>query len=107
PKVRLTAAAAAVIQTYVGLGLEVGIVADMAVDPNLDHDLVTLDASHLLESSVTKIGFRSGTFLRGVICHGSEKFAPHLTRELLAKAVQCHNKAELDESFDGIELTVY
>ena len=40
--------------------------AKMAVDPeHQDADLVALDASHLFESSVTKIGFRRGTFLRG------------------------------------------
>ncbi|MFP8972499.1 LysR substrate-binding domain-containing protein, partial [Pseudomonas aeruginosa] len=107
PKVVFTAADADVIKTYVRLGLGVGIVAHMAVDPKLDNDLVILDASHLFESSVTKIGFRRGTFLRGFMCDFIEKFAPHLTRELLAKAVQCHNKAELDELFDGIELPVY
>ena len=53
----------------------------MAVDPKLDNDLVILDASHLFESSVTKIGFRRGTFLRGFMCDFIEKFAPHLTRE--------------------------
>ncbi|MGC3664066.1 HTH-type transcriptional regulator CysB, partial [Pseudomonas aeruginosa] len=48
-----------------------------------------------------------GTFLRGFMCDFIEKFARHLTRELLAKAEQCHNKAELDELFDGFELPVY
>ncbi len=61
PKVVFTAADADVIKTYVRLGLGVGIVAHMAVDPKLDNDLVILDASHLFESSVTKIGFRRGT----------------------------------------------
>ncbi|MDP1309596.1 LysR substrate-binding domain-containing protein, partial [Klebsiella pneumoniae] len=64
PKVVFTAADADVIKTYVRLGLGVGIVAKMAVDTNLDKDLVVLDASELFESSVTKIGFRRGTFLR-------------------------------------------
>ena len=68
PKVVFTAADADVIKTYVRLGLGVGIVAKMAVDTNLDKDLVVLDASELFESSVTKIGFRRGTFLRGFMC---------------------------------------
>ncbi|PMZ55820.1 transcriptional regulator CysB, partial [Pseudomonas sp. GW247-3R2A] len=65
PKVVFTAADADVIKTYVRLGLGVGIVAKMAVDAKLDSDLVMLDASDLFESSITKIGFRRGTFLRG------------------------------------------
>jgi LysR family cys regulon transcriptional activator len=91
----------------VRLGLGVGIVAKMAVDTKLDSDLVVLDASELFESSVTKIGFRRGTFLRGFMCDFIEKFAPHLTRDVQAKAVQCHNKAELDELFHGVDLPTY
>jgi LysR family cys regulon transcriptional activator len=41
------------------------------------------------------------------MCDFIEKFAPHLTRDVLAKAVQCHTKAELDELFDGVELPVH
>ena len=107
PKVVFTAADADVIKTYVRLGLGVGIVAKMAVDPKLDSDLVMLDASDLFEASITKIGFRRGTFLRGFMCDFIEKFAPHLTREVMAKAIQCHNKQELEELFDGVELPVH
>jgi LysR family cys regulon transcriptional activator len=104
PKVVFTAADADVIKTYVRLGLGVGIVAKMAVDAKLDSDLVVLDADHLFESSVTRIGFRRGTFLRGFMCDFIEKFAPHLTREVMAKAIQCHNKQELEALFEGVEL---
>ena len=107
PKVVFTAADADVIKTYVRLGLGVGIVAKMAVDTNLDKDLVVLDASELFESSITKIGFRRGTFLRGFMCDFIEKFAPHLTREVMAKAIQCHNKQELEDLFEGVELPVH
>jgi LysR family cys regulon transcriptional activator len=96
-----------VIKTYVRLGLGVGIVARMAVDARLDADLVVLDASELFESSVTKIGFRRGTFLRGFMCDFIEQFAPHLDRTMLDKAIQCRNKVELDELFEGVELPVY
>jgi LysR family cys regulon transcriptional activator len=102
-----TAADADVIKTYVRLGLGVGIVAKMAVDAKLDPDLVVLDAGDLFEASVTKIGFRRGTFLRGFMCDFVEKFAPHLTREVLAKAVQCHNKVELEELFEGVQLPLH
>lgn len=107
PKVVFTAADADVIKTYVRLGLGVGIVAKMAVDEQLDPDLVVLDASELFESSVTKIGFRRGTFMRGFMYDFVEQFAPHLNRDVVAKAVQCRNKAEMDELFENVELPTH
>src|SRR5690606_39589916 len=106
PRVVFTAADADVIKTYVRLGMGVGIIAHMAVDPQLDKGLVALDASHLFESSVTRIGFRKGTFLRGFMYEFMREFAPHLTRELVDKAVHCHSRDELDALFAGIELPV-
>ena len=107
PKVVFTAADADVIKTYVRLGLGVGIVAKMAYDPDVDTDLVALDASHLFKSSITKIGFRRGTFLRGFMFEFIEEFAPHLTKEIINEAFNRHSKVELDELFSGIELPVY
>ena len=107
PKVVFTAADADVIKTYVRLGLGIGIVAAMAYDEHIDSDLVTLDASHLFASSVTKIGCRRGTFLRGFMYDFIQDFAPHLTRELIAEAFQRHSKAEHEELFAHIELPVY
>ncbi|GAA5523616.1 HTH-type transcriptional regulator CysB [Microbulbifer aestuariivivens] len=106
PKVVFTAADADVIKTYVRLGLGIGIVADMAVD-EADEDLVALDASSLFESSVTKIGFRKGIFLRGFMYEFIQQFAPHLTRELVDQAAHVSSRAELDELFAGLELPVY
>jgi len=107
PKVVFTAADADVIKTYVRLGLGIGIVAKMAHDEELDDDLVALDASHLFEPSVTKIGFRRGTFLRGFMYEFIGLFAPHLTREVVEEAYQRHSKQELDELFSHIDLPVY
>ncbi|GIZ11765.1 HTH-type transcriptional regulator CysB [Pseudomonas sp. NCCP-436] len=107
PKVVFTAADADVIKTYVRLNLGVGIVAKMAVDEKLDADLVVLDADELFEPSITKIGFRRGTFLRGFMCDFIERFAPHLNREMLARAVQCSNKSELEELFSEVELPMH
>ncbi|MDA8962614.1 HTH-type transcriptional regulator CysB [Pseudomonadales bacterium] len=107
PKVVFTAADADVIKTYVRLGLGIGIVAKMAFDQHADSDLVALDASHLFSSSVTKIGFRRGTFLRGYMYDFIKMFAPHLSKELVDKAYLCNSKIELDELFENIELPVY
>ncbi len=107
PKVVFTAADADVIKTYVRLGLGIGIVAKMAFDEKTDSDLVALDASHLFASSVTKIGFRRGTFLRGYMYDFIKMFAPHLSKELVEKAYLCTSKNELEALFENIELPVY
>ena len=106
PKVVFTAADADVIKTYVRLGLGIGIVAGMAYDKEIDSDLVALDASHLFASSVTKIGCRKGTFLRGFMYEFVEIFAPHLTRSVVEQAFQCQSKHELDELFGQFKLPV-
>jgi LysR family cys regulon transcriptional activator len=107
PKVVFTAADADVIKTYVRLGLGIGIVAGMAHDEVVDSDLVSLDASHLFASSVTKIGCRRGTFLRGYMYEFIEDFAPHLNRDVVTEAFKRHSKVELDELFSHYELPVY
>lgn len=107
PKVVFTAADADVIKTYVRLGLGVGIVAKMAYDPALDDDLVAIDASHLFEPSITKIGFRRGTFLRGYMYDFIEMFAPHLTRDLVQETAYRHSRSDLDKLFQEVPLPVF
>ena len=107
PKVVFTASDADVIKTYVRLGLGIGIVAKMAYNEETDTDLVALDASHLFKSSVTKIGFRRGTFLRGFMYEFIEAFAPHLTKDLVSEAFNRHSRLEIDELFAHITLPEY
>ena len=103
PKVVFTAADADVIKTYVKLGLGVGIVAKMACEDS-QPGLVTLDASHLFESSITKIGFRKGTFIRGYMYDFIETFAPHLTRDVIEEAISRPTRDQVDELFSHMEL---
>ena len=107
PKVVFTATDADVIKTYVRLGLGIGIIAAMAHDEKIDDDLVALDASHLFASSVTQIGCRRDTFLRGYMYEFIEHFAPHLSREVVAEAFICQTKAELADLFSHLDLPVY
>lgn len=99
PKVVFTAADADVIKTYVKLGMGVGIIAHMAVSKTEDPELVALDASHLFDSSVTHIGFRKGTFLRGYMYDFIQSFAPHLTQSVVDAACACSNREALDALF--------
>ncbi len=104
PRVVFTATDADVIKTYVKLGLGVGIIATLAYDSTQDHDLVALDASHLFEDSVTKIGFSRGTFLRRYMYDFIQLFAPYLTRELVDQAAGAQNKEEVEVLFSELTL---
>lgn len=104
PKIVFTATDADVIKTYVRLGVGIGVVATMAIDPEQDSDLVVLDASHLFEQSTTKIGFRRGAFLRGYMFDFIERFAPHLNKDVVTKAMLLKNNEEIEQMLANVEL---
>ena len=79
----------------------------MSVDLAADSDLVAIDASHLFDSSVTSIGFRKGTFLRGYMYDFISAFAPHLTRELVDAAAQAGGRQDVTSLFESIVLPVH
>ncbi len=106
PQVVFTATDADVIKTYVRLGLGIGIIAHMAFDAATDNDLVALDASHLFESSVTRLGIRRGTFVRGYLYDFIARFAPHLNKQCVMAASQLTTAAERVALFAGIDLPV-
>ena len=103
PNVVFTATDADVIKTYVKLGLGVGIVARMACDDQ-DSDLVSISAEHLIEPSVTYIGFRKGTYLRGYMYDFIHAFAPHLTRSVIDEVMALPNKDAQRTYFEDMEL---
>jgi len=106
PQVALTAVDADVIKTYVRLGLGVGIVARMAYDPEIDGDLVALDAEHLFGRSITKICLRRDMFIRGFIYEFIRLFAPHLTEDIIKQAIALREKHEVEALFANIQLPV-
>ncbi|HYL22936.1 MAG TPA: HTH-type transcriptional regulator CysB [Burkholderiales bacterium] len=88
PHVVLSAQDSDVIKTYVELGLGVGILAKMAFDPKRDRTLRAIDASHLFESSTTRLGIKRGAYLRRYAYEFIELFAPHLPRTVVERAVR-------------------
>ncbi len=107
PKIVFTATDADVIKTYVRLGIGVGVIASMAMDPETDKDLVAIDASHIFTASTTKIGFREGAFLRTYMYDDfMERFAPHLTRNVVDPSIALKNNGEIEAMFAEIELPV-
>jgi len=99
-RVVFTAVDADVIKTYVRLGLGVGIVASLAYEATVDSELTALSAAHLFDYSVTKIGFRRGTFLRTYMYDFINYFAPHLTREVVDRAMAATSREDFDRLFD-------
>jgi len=103
PNVAITARDADVIQTYVRLGLGVGIVAHMAVDPH-DPDLTAIDATHLFAAHTTWIGFRRGTLLRKYMYDFAQLLAPHLERRLIERAHGAANAQQVEALFADVAL---
>ena len=87
PNIALTAIDADVIKTYVELGLGIGILAEIAFIPERDRHLRMIGAKHLFKPNTTRIAIRKNEYLRGYTYDFIELFAPHLTREAVAKAM--------------------
>jgi LysR family transcriptional regulator, cys regulon transcriptional activator len=104
PNVALTAQDADVIKTYVRLGLGVGIVASMAINPREDSDLVAIDATHLFPPHTTWIGFMRGGLLRRYMYDFIQTLAPHLNKRLIDRAAQAENQEAFDALFADIQL---
>jgi len=96
PHVVLSAQDSDVIKTYVELGLGVGILAKMAFDAKRDLNLRAIDASHLFESSTTRLGIKRGAYLRRYAYDFIELFAPQLARSTVERAVRGEAGATYD-----------
>ena len=87
PQIVLTAMDAAVIKTYVQLGMGVGIVAGVAYETERDTQLRAVDAGPLFGINTTKLAVRRGSYLRGYVYAFIEAFAPTLTRSVVDAAL--------------------
>jgi LysR family cys regulon transcriptional activator len=86
PQVVLTAMDADVIKTYVELGMGIGIVASIALHPERDVGLRSIEAGHLFQVNQTRLAIARGAWLRGYAYSFIETFAPTLTREAINAA---------------------
>ena len=94
PNVVITAMDADVIKTYVELGMGVGIVASIAIDPERDRELHGIDARHLFPINVTRLAVRRGALLRSYALDFVQTFAPTLTRGVVEEALGHTHSAE-------------
>ncbi|HEU4850827.1 MAG TPA: CysB family HTH-type transcriptional regulator [Telluria sp.] len=88
PDIVLTAMDSDVIQQYVLLGLGIGIVASMAVQPAPANGLVTLEAAHMFAPNLTRLAVRRGAYLRSYMVDFILEFAPQLDRGVIESAVK-------------------
>lgn len=104
PKIALTAWDADIIKTYVRCGLGVGIAAEMALDRQLDSDLVGLDAKHLFPGHTTWVGFRRTGLLRNCMYEFMRLCADHLDRQAISQVLATTEQAQIDTLFESVPL---
>src|ERR1700683_3440409 len=102
--VALTARDSDVIKTYVRIGLGVGILARLAIDPAADKDLAVLDAAHLFEGHTTWIGFRRSALLRAYMYEFIELLAPQLTRKLVREVEKSDTQEAVDRALQDLHI---
>lgn len=94
PDIVLAAIDADVIKTYVGVGLGVGIVADLAFDAARDKGLVAMPAGALFGVNRVKLAVRRDAFLRGFALSFIELFAPEVDPRTLERLMRGPTRKE-------------
>jgi LysR family cys regulon transcriptional activator len=87
PDIVLEAIDADVIKTYVELGLGIGIMADIAFNPERDRHLRAMPVGHLFGTNVTRLALKQGAYLRSYVYTLVELLSPSLNRKLIEQAL--------------------
>ncbi|SAL36525.1 transcriptional regulator CysB-like protein [Caballeronia sordidicola] len=87
PDIVLEAIDADVIKTYVELGLGVGILADIAFNPERDKHLRAMPVGHLFGTNVTRLALKQGAYLRSYVYTLVELLSPSMNRKLIEQAL--------------------
>lgn len=87
PDIVISALDADVIKSYVELGHGIGIIAEMAFDPERDTRLCRLECAHLFPENHTLIAARRGQLLRRYACHFMALCAPDLTEATIVETL--------------------
>ena len=91
----MSALDADVIKTYVGLGLGVGIIAEVAFVPQQEEGLTRLATGDLFATNTTRIAIRRGHYLRGFAYRFIEECRRDLTEAAVREAVSPNQDVEL------------
>lgn len=87
PQVLLNGADADVSKTYVARGLGLAVLAKVAYEPSRDRKLRLLNVQHLFEPSVLNMSIRRHHYLRAYAMSFIARYAPHLSLDVVKKAV--------------------
>jgi LysR family cys regulon transcriptional activator len=87
PQVVLEAIDSDVLRTYVELGLGVGLLAEMAINPQRDAFVGTLPAGHLFGMNVTRVAIKRGAYLRGFVYTFLELMSDKLNRKFVQESL--------------------
>lgn len=96
PDVVMAALDADVIKSYVELGLGIGIIANMAFNPQKDAGLKLLSGKHLFPQNTTRIAVRRGHYLRGYAYRFIEYCSAELQEPLLKAAMASSKEIEIE-----------
>ncbi len=83
PDIVLEAIDADVIKTYVELELGVGIMADIAFNPERDRHLCAMPVGHLFGTNITRLALKQGAYLRNYMHTLVELLSPTMNRKLI------------------------
>ncbi|MDT8449431.1 MAG: LysR substrate-binding domain-containing protein [Wenzhouxiangellaceae bacterium] len=104
PRIAFTARDADVIKTYVRTGFGVGILAGMAIEPEVDDDLKVIEIPGLFPRLTTWIGYPGDLLLKKYHCDFIHLLAPHFSTEVLEALCRGSAPAAPDEWTDSVEI---
>ncbi|MBW4047015.1 MAG: CysB family HTH-type transcriptional regulator [Proteobacteria bacterium] len=88
PDVVLEAIDSDVLKTYVELELGVGLIAEMAFNPERDTQLRARPAGHLFGHNLTRVAFKRGVYQRGFVYVLTELLSQRLSRKLVEQVLR-------------------
>lgn len=87
PKVVINAVDSDVMKTYTAAGLGIAVIPEVAYNPRVDRELRAIRASRLLGKDIIGLCLRRHTYLPHFVVDFIRLFAPEVTAEAIAQAV--------------------
>ena len=88
PDIVLEAIDSDVLKTYVELDMGVGLIAEMALQPERDSLLHARAAGQLFGPNLTRVAFKQGVYQRGFVYVLAELLSPRLSRKLVEQVLR-------------------
>ncbi len=88
PDIVLEAIDSDVLKTYVELDMGVGLIAEMALQPERDSLLHARPAGQLFGPNLTRVAFKQGVYQRGFVYVLAELLSPRLSRKLVEQVLR-------------------